>query len=165
MRLWWLTLPALALAQEPRFPNLKASNLNRVSVEMPGGFEGERNLLLIAFVQKQQADVDTWLKAMPEIAQRHRTLRYYELPTISKLNPVARFFIDRGMRGGIPDPQQRARTITLYIDKEPFKKAVGLGPEDRIYALLIDKSGRILWREEGLFTEAKGKSLEAALKP
>ena len=69
------------------------------------------------------------------------------------------------MRGGIADRQQRARTITLYLDKEPFKKAMGVGPEDRIYALLVDKTGRILWRAEGVFTEAQGKSLVAALTP
>ena len=79
------------------------------------------------------------------------------------MNGLVRFFINNGMKGGIPDKQQRERTITLYIDKEPFKKALGIVSESTIYAFLIDKSGKVLWRQEGLFTEAKGKSLEAAL--
>lgn len=158
-----ILIPILALAQEPQFPQITSANLNGVKLQMPGDFAGERNLLLIAFQQDQQKDVDTWLKAMPAIARDRASFRYYELPTLSKMNPMVRFFIDNGMRGGIPDKQQRARTITLYIDKEPFKKSLGLGPEDRIYSVLVDKTGRILWREEGLFSEAKGKSLEAAL--
>ena len=90
-------------------------------------------------------------------------MRYYELPTIKGMNRMVRWFINNGMRGGIPDKDQRARTITLYIDKEPFKKSLGLGSEDQIYAVLIDKSGKVIWNEAGLYSEIKGKSLEAAL--
>ena len=54
-------LQALSSAQGPTFPPLKAENLNGVTVDMPSGFEGDLNLLLIAFLQKQQPDVDTWL--------------------------------------------------------------------------------------------------------
>ena len=159
-----LMIPALATAAvPPAFPPLKAENLNGVIMNMPSEFEGEVNLLLIAFLQKQQADVDTWLKPLPAIAKAHPNLRYYELPTIKGMNRMVRWFINNGMRGGIPDKEQRARTITLYIDKEQFKKSLGLGSEDQIYAVLIDKSGKVIWNEAGLDSETKGKSLEAAL--
>ena len=130
---------------------------------MPSEFEGEVNLLLIAFLQKQQADVDTWLKPLPLIAKANPKLRFYELPTLKGMNRMVRWFINNGMRGGIPDKDQRARTITLYIDKEPFKKSLGLGSEDQIYAVLIDKSGKVVWKQAGLYSETKGKSLEAVL--
>ena len=161
-----LMIPALATAAEsPAFPPLKAENLNGVIMNMPSEFEGEVNLLLIAFLQKQQADVDTWLKPLPSIAKAHPKIkmRYYELRAIKGMNRMVRWFINNGMRGGIPDKDQRARTITLYIDKEQFKKSLGLGSEDQIYAVLIDKSGKVIWNEAGLDSETKGKSLEAAL--
>ena len=158
-------IPAFAIAAEfPVFPTLKAENLNGVMVNMPSEFEGEVNLLLIAFLQKQQADVDTWLKPLPSIAKAHPKMRYYELPTIKGMNRMVRWFINNGMRGGISDKDQRARTITLYIDKEPFKKSLGLGSEDQIYAVLIDKSGKVIWKEAGLYSDIKGKSLKAALQ-
>jgi len=145
------------------FPPLRAANLNGDEFLMPGGFQGERNLLLIAFLRQQQRDVDTWLKELPLIALAHPTLSYYELPTIQKMNRLVRFFIDNGMRGGIADRQQRARTITLYIDKEPFKQALAIQSEASIHAILIDKSGRVLWREIGTADAVKLKSLKAAL--
>ena len=158
------TFPWLAIAEPYVFPSLTSSNLNGQEVSMPGGLAGERsNLVLVAFLQEQQKDVDTWLKPLPAIQQAHPWFRYFELPTIKRMNGLVRFFINNGMKGGIPDKQQRERTITLYIDKEPFKKALGIVSESTIYAFLIDKSGKVLWRQEGLFTEAKGKSLEAAL--
>ena len=74
--LFLLMIPALVIAAEPpAFPPLKAENLNGVIMNMPSEFEGEVNLLLIAFLQKQQADVDTWLKPLPSIAKAHPKIR------------------------------------------------------------------------------------------
>jgi len=33
-----------------------------------------------------------------------------------------------------------------------------------VYALLVDRSGNVLWRAEGTFDEAKGVSLRQALR-
>jgi hypothetical protein len=162
----WITLlfaVGIAAAETQMFPPLEAKNLNGDLIKMPAGFAGDKNLLFIAFKREQQKDIDTWLAIMKPLADAHPNLHYYEIPTIQRMNGMVRFFIDNGMRGGIPDKQQRARTITLYIDKEPFKKSLGLPAEDRIYAVLIDKSGKVLWREEGVHTAQKGKSLQSAL--
>ena len=145
------------------FPTLTTKNLSGNQVTLPAGFSGQKNLILIAFERDQQKDVDTWLKVLPQVQKDHPTMAYYELPTIKRMNGMVRFFIDNGMRGGIKDQQQRARTMTLYIDKEPFKKALNLPTEDRIYALLLDKAGTVIWRAEGLYDEAKGKALALAL--
>jgi len=146
-----------------RFPPLKASNLEKQALDLPGGFEGRVNLLLVAFERSQQRDVDTWLKELPGIQRSHAGFAYYELPVISRLNPIARWFIDNGMRGGIPDKAQRTRTITLYIDKAPFKNALAIPGEDRIYAVLVTKNGDVVWRADGVYTDEKGKSLEQFL--
>jgi len=68
------------------------------------------------------------------------------------------------LRGGIPSQQQRERTITLYLDKGPFRAALGIADENQIYALLLDHDGNILWRSEGTFDEKKGSSLKDALE-
>ena len=144
------------------FPELKASNLQKKTLSLPGDFAGERNLLLIAFQRKQQENVDTWLREMKRF-KSSPGFHYYELPTISKLNPIARWFINRGMRSGIPDPEARARTITLYLDKAEFMNALNLPDENQIYAVLVDRVGRVHWRAEGDFDEAKAASLQQAL--
>jgi hypothetical protein len=147
-----------------RFPQLQASNLEKRSLNLPGDFEGSRNLLLVAFQREQQAQVDTWLREMKRFEEVDPSFRYYELPTIQSPNRLLRWIIDTGMRRGIPDPKARARTITLYIDKAPFLKALGITDEKRIYCFLVDRTGRVLWRAEGVFEESKGLSLRDALK-
>lgn len=147
-----------------QFPKVTGSNLQRRRLELPGDFEGELNLVLIAFQQWQQSQVDTWMPFAEQLEIDHPELRTYELPTIQRLNPFARTFINEGMRAGIPDPVTRERTITLYLDKRAFRDVLQLPSEDRIYALLLNREGQVLWRAEGTFTGEKGKSLTAAIQ-
>lgn len=149
-------------APEGNFPRLSASNLEGETLRLPEGFAGDRNLLLIAFQRDQQKNVDTWLHEMKRF-QSSPSFQYYELPTIDRLNPVARWFINNGMRRGIPDHNARARTITLFLDKPSFRKALSIPDEKRISAILIDRSGQVLWRAEGDFDEAKAASLQRVL--
>ena len=57
----------------------------------------------------------------------------------------------------------RARTITLYVDKPAFRRALELPHEEDIYVLLVDREGKVFWRAEGAFAPEKGESLAAAL--
>ncbi len=147
-----------------QFPAVSGSNLKRKRLNLPEDLEGEQNLVLIAFQQWQQTQVDTWLPFARQMEETYPGLRYYELPTIQRLGPLARTFINEGMRAGIPDPVARERTITLYVDKLAFRQALDLPGEENIYILLLDRQGRVLWRAEGAFTPEVGASLAGALR-
>jgi hypothetical protein len=146
-----------------QFPAVTGSNLQRKKLNLPQDFEGQHNLVLIAFQQWQQSQVDTWLPFARQLEETHPGVRYYELPTIRRLNALSRTFVNEGMRAGIPDPVARERTITIYLDKLAFRQALQLPGEDDIYVLLLDRQGRVLWRAEGAFTAEKGESLAATL--
>ena len=154
----------LSLTAQPVFPTLQGTNLNKQRVQFPGGLSGDLNLLLIAFQREQQADVDTWLAPLPAVVTQHPNFAYYELPVIDRPNFLLRWVIDTGMRGGIPDKQQRGRTITLYLDKKPFLNTLEIASEATIHALVINRKGEILWREQGRADTAKVESLEAFLR-
>jgi len=74
-----------------------------------------------------------------------------------------RWMINSGMKSGINDRSARDRTITLYVEKGPFKDALGITDERAIQVLLVDQSGTILWRSTGRFTAEKGAALAAAV--
>ena len=146
-----------------RFPVVRGSNLDRKKLVLPQDFSGEMNLVLIAFQQWQQAQVDSWIPFALQMEDTELGFRYYELPVIRRLNALARTFINEGMRAGIPDPVARERTVTLYVDKIQFRQDLGLTREDDIYVLLLDRQGTVLWRGEGIFTPEQGESLTAAV--
>jgi hypothetical protein len=145
------------------FPNVKASNLEKRDFNLPADFEGDRNLLLVAFEREQQKDVDTWLREMKRFEELDHGFHYYELPTIQRPNAFMRWFIDSGMRHGIPDRNARERTITLYLEKKPFLDSLLITDQKKIYAFLVDREGNVLWRSEGVFDASKAASLRNAL--
>jgi hypothetical protein len=158
-----LTAPAEDFTRMAHFPPVKASNLEKREFSLPTDFEGDRNLVLVAFERQQQKDVDTWLHEMKRFEALDPAFRYYELPTIERPNAFVRWFIDSSMRHGIPDHKARERTITLYLDKKTFCDALLIADQKKIYAFLIDRSGKVMWKAEGDFDAAKGESLGDAL--
>jgi hypothetical protein len=147
-----------------RFPTVTGSNLQRKKLSLPQDFQGERNLVLIAFQRWQQAQVDTWIPFARQLEEDYPRLRYYELPTIRRLNALSRTFVNEGMRAGIPDPLARERTITLYLDKRAFRRALQIAGEDEIQVLLLDRQGGVLWRTEGVLAPEKVAALAAIVE-
>ena len=148
-----------------RFPNVTGRSLTGRTFHLPGDLEGERNVVLVAFKRHQQEDVDTWMPHLRPLAAADPGLRIYELPTLGRRYLLMRGIIDGGMRGGIPDSAVRAATITLYINKSPFRRALAIPDEDRIHVILVDRGGRILWRSAGRYTAEAEAELESRLKP
>ncbi|MFW9960734.1 MAG: hypothetical protein ACFFDV_06945 [Candidatus Thorarchaeota archaeon] len=148
----------------PKFPRLIAENLNRNEIEIPSQLQGELNVIIVAFQQWHQNLVDTWIPFLAKLAEKYPELDFYELPTIRKMNFVYRRFIDGGMRAGIKSSETRSRTITLYINKTPFKEALEIENEDTIYVFIVDREGEIFWRNEGAFDQEKAQSLISIVK-
>jgi hypothetical protein len=72
-------------------------------------------------------------------------------------------FIDGGMRSGIPDPEARARTITLYTDVSLFNQALNIESVDTIYAVLLDEDGEVIEMVEGDYSPEKLKTIMKTL--
>lgn len=146
------------------FPTVSGKNLTGRTFTFPTDLEKDYNLIAVAFLRQQQEDVDTWIPKMEAIEQRHENFAFFEAPTIREMNPFSRWFIYQGMRSGIPSQRARLRTVTLHIDKEPFKKALGIETENKIYLYLTNREGKILWQTEQQWSEEKEKQLVNYLK-
>lgn len=146
-----------------QFPTVRGSNLLRQNVQIPADLGGQLNLLFVPFQQWQQMEVNSWGALMEQLEQDHPGFRYYELPTIQRRNALWQGFINEGMRSGIPNPATRARTITLYLDKKAFRRALSMPDEEHTYLLLTDRAGNILWRSGGEYTAEKAAQLVIAL--
>ena len=146
------------------FPNVSGENLEGRKFTLPRDFEQKRNLLVIAFKREQQHESETWTPLIKRLITKYANLAFYELPTIAALSPLRRWWINSAMRSALPDPGTRHATITLYIEKEPFKQALEIPDEDHIYTLLVDQTGTILWRSQGPLNQQKEQDLAAFLQ-
>lgn len=136
----------------PTFPEVEGDSLNKRTFRIPTDLDAPFNILIVAFYQEQQADVDTWLPTTKEIVADHSNVEYYELPTISQRFGLVQSWVDNGMRSGIPDFCNRERTITLYTDTEKFRELAGIEDPKRIWIGIVDRQGRVYWSTRDVAT-------------
>ena len=146
------------------FPTVSGSNLERHRLSLPGDLEGDLNLLVLAFWQHHQALVDTWMPLANRLERHRERFASYELPVIQRRSRLSQWFIDSGMRAGITDPHVRRRTITLYLDKPPFLRALDISDDNTICTMMVDRSGEVLWRTSGPWSEGAETDLVAFLE-
>lgn len=147
-----------------RFPEIEGTSLSLVEHRIPGTLAGQVNLLLIAFRQWQQRDVDTWVPTAAALAEEYAGFRAYELPVISRAYRPVSGFIDGGMRSGIPDPGVRDSTITIYLDRKRFLRALDIDSVGEIVPMLVTPDGTILWRTRGRMTDDGDQGLRTAVE-
>ncbi len=127
----------------------EGSSLSGTPHRLPSTLAHRLNLLLIAFRRWQQKDVDTWLPLAAELSVAVPGFGVYELPVISRGYRPFAGWIDGGMRAGIPDPAVREATVTLYIDRRSFMRALDITTTSAIVPMLVAPEGTILWRTTG----------------
>lgn len=145
------------------FPALQARNLNGRTITLPAELGGARNIVLVAFRRWHQDLIDAWFPYLETLLAAHPELRAYELPMIGGLYTLARLFIDGGMAVAIPDPAVRERTLTVYTDVGRARSAPGITSTETITLLLVDRQGRVFWRNQGAYSDERAAGLERAL--
>ena len=145
------------------FPTVSGSNLLRQKLTMPQDFQGKLNLVFIPFERWHQMEVDSWNALAEELEEKYEGLVYYELPTLQNGGSFYKFFLNEGMRAGIPNPKTRERTITLYLDKSDFRAALDMTDEEHIYVLVVDRQGKEFFRTRGPYNNEGEAALRQAL--
>lgn len=145
------------------FPRVVSQNLNGRSMTLPADFKAPASIVFVAYTREQQHQVDSWKTFVTEMRERYPAIGAYEVPTLAKGDALFRWFIDGGMRRGIPDPATREATITLYLDKKPFNDALNIMSEREITILLVEPNGSVLWRTTGSYAAEKATGFAEAL--
>lgn len=162
-----LSSSVLAAQSQPpasvTFPDVTGRNLEGRTLRLPADFEGERTVVLVAFRQRQQREVDSWMPELNGLRAADPGLMVYEIPTLSSGWTPLRGWIDGGMARGIKSQAVREVTVTLYINKGPFKDALAITSEATIHLLLLDREGHVTFRTTGPATPEGIAALRRAL--
>ena len=117
-----------------RVAPLRTRALDGTPRDLPGELPAERTLVLLAYRQRHQRDVDEWIAlavalgvpATPRGATGPLTTAVVEVPFLARVWRPARRLIDGGMAQGIADPDVLARTFTAYGAPLRHRRACGL---------------------------------------
>lgn len=155
----------MASVPDPRiFPTIDARNLEGLGVTLPGAFEGQRNVVIVAFQRNHQDLVDTWVPWLEKRSATDADLRFYEVPTIGRIWAPVRNFIDGGMAAAIREPVILQRTLTVYGDVNRLTRPLGIEDRSTIAVLLVDPDGTVRWQGSGGFDPDTAAELDKALR-
>lgn len=149
--------------KEGYFPKVTGINLHGESKELPTSFDKKLNIVTIAFKREQQKEVNTWIVVADEILRRNPDIGFFEIPLIYEIGMFKRTWVNNGMRFGIPNEKARTRTITVYTQREKFFEMMEM-EKNKIYTLLLNKDGKILWRTEGIATDLEAELLKKKIR-
>jgi hypothetical protein len=146
------------------FPTLSARNLEGLDVVVPDAFDGDRNIVLVAFQRQHQDLVDSWVPWLEQHAEADPGLRFYELPTIGRIWAPVRNFIDGGMAAAIREPVVLRRTLTIYGDVNKLTAPLGIEDRSTIALFLVDRAHTVRWSGHGAFNPVTAEDLERSLR-
>ena len=157
-----------------RLAPLRTRALDGTRRDLPADLPAERTLVLLAYRQRHQRDVDAWIALAvargvpptPRGAAGVMTTAVVEVPFLSARWLPARRLIDGGMATGIADPDVLARTLTAYGAPARHRRACGLAGADgrEVEALVVDRDGTVHWHASGPPRGARDERLAAMLR-
>ena len=148
------------------FPPIEARNLEGTTVLLPEAFSGAPSVVIIAFTRSHQALVDSWTPWLDEFVEKHPTVAFYEIPTISGSWKLMRRMIDGGMAAAIRTPKVLKRTMTVYGDIRRLTVPLKIFDRSTISVLAVTREGEVLWSHLGPFNPVAASALgEMATAP
>lgn len=144
----------LQAGNEPslRFPNAKGESRDKKSVPLPREFQGELNLILVAFSPDQALQFASWQKSTQSLRSSYRGLRLYELLVLDQKD-AKKQTSDQGGSG-------TANLLTVFTDRKRFRNSLKIDSDGTTIALLVNSKNRVVWRSSGEATPEKGAELQ-----
>jgi hypothetical protein len=144
------------------FPTVRGTTLTSQAMTLPAALRGKPAILLVAYDQDAQFDVDRWVLGLLQLGTPIAQL--FEVPTVSGFVPtVLGNTIDSGMRSGIPR-EDWASVITIYGDGGIVERFTGTERGLNARVLLLDDSGTVIWFHDRGFSPSVALQLDAAVR-
>lgn len=146
-------------AQKQQFPEIPAETLSKKQVVFPGVTRGQYAFILIAFKRQTQGEVDSWLDPFVEDFYGMENVTFYEIPMISGNWKWMSSWIDSGMRSGVAQ-EKHDHVATYYGPLKGYFDYFNIRDSRTVYVFLLDKQGRVIWRESGPANQKKYEALK-----
>ena len=156
----------MAKAPSQYFPDVTGQSLDGTPYTLPEDFDAPLNLLVVFFRDDLDRLADQWVllaQRLSEHSDGH--LAAYELPIVGKRFKLFKGLVNASIGANADaDAEEKARTIPLYLKRDDFCEVLGLKDRKTVHALLVHRSGRIVWRGQGLLTPEQVAEFEQVVR-
>jgi hypothetical protein len=150
-------------AQAGVLPEIAAEALDKTMLNLPRQMEGRQNLLLLSWDRDQAGQIESWTAVAQALEHTQPGFVVYRMLVNTPENFIFRWWDNASLRAAETDPDLLHRDVPLYTDEARLRQAIGLSAGQRpVVALLVERSGRIVWKSTGPSTAASRASLLAA---
>lgn len=165
----FLFLVRSADAQVKTFPPLVGETAQGVTTELPNSGGAKWTLIGIAYSQKASPVLEEWYEpAYLRFVAKHGLFAgdydvdVYFVPLFAGLNKAAYEPSMKKFRKSA-SPEIIDHVLFSKADLDPLKTALSMTDKDTPYFFLVDRSGQIMYRTDGRFTEDKLEAIEDLL--
>ena len=146
-----------------KVPTIFAERLDRTPVQLPQELPSGRTLALVVFQPGQQREeARSWIEGLQ--LNRDPSIAWLKMPVLNDPGDETQ---RRGILQRLLDkhqgPDERARMVPLFTNRDAFVRSTGLENADHASVLVLDRQGNVLARAQGPFHPEKAQALREAL--
>ena len=131
---------------------LEGLTFSDTKIKIPETFHGRLVLLCFGFSRKSQADFKSWVDPFKKRYLSNNEISHLEVAMIGRKSKIETFFIQKGMKAGIPKSSHN-NVMAYFGDIKQFKDYYGFSHKEKGYFLLLDKNSTIIWQNFGKATD------------
>jgi hypothetical protein len=148
-----LLFNVLAIAQS--IPQVRAESLNGEPISFPKDFAGKPAILIIGFSRGGGNQCGRFARKLanePSVVEGKVVI--YEIAMLESAPRLIRAMILHGLRGGIPQAEQK-RFLPLFHEEKEWKQVAGFteSAQNDAYLVLVSSDGAVRWRGRGQYSE------------
>ena len=150
-----LTLPA-ATAQS--LPNTDEVTLAGDQIHLESALKGNVGVLILGFSKKSEGQVREWTKALLTELSAERSIVIFEMPILESMPRLVRGMAVRSMKNA-SSPTERQHFLPVFHNEMQWKEVARFSEPDDAYIVVLDREGKIVWREHGPIDEKRKTEL------
>lgn len=124
----------------------------------PTELPAQKSVLILGFAHAQQEKVAAWYGALREALGQSHASSIFEVPVFNTSSLTFRSMVRNAMRMG-SSSEERARTLTLFVDRDGFTKALSIDDLSAPTVLVVNREGRVLKSAHGEVAPEKVEAL------
>jgi hypothetical protein len=158
-----VALAGFADAQSVTLPTIEGENLSGHHVVLPDAASGKIAILIFGFSRASKKPTGVCADRLAADFANQSSVVIFQLPVLEDVPRFIRGSVISGMRKDVPE-NLRDRFVPIFHGESDLKKLVHFGEPKDAYAVLLDRDGRIIFQEHGMFDEANYAPLRVQIK-
>lgn len=143
-----------------QLPQMRGETLLGAPLVLPDGAAGRPAFLTITFSKKAGKSARAWNERFEKDHGSRSSVNNYSIAMLEEAPRIFRGIIKSGMKKGVPQ-EAHNRFLIVTSDEAAWKKYLNVTDDELPYLVLIDGSGRLVWKDQGVFAEKQYEALRA----